>query len=184
MACRISRARDQVHAIVVTWAMAVNNTESLTHWDTREFLPCLILVHMPSCAPSLRGKVPELDSLDIGEPKLFRVFLFFLLGDTCSIWRFPGQESNRSRSCWPMPQPQQHQIRAMSATYTTAHSNARSSTHRARPGIKPAYSWIPVEFVTTGPQWELQAQVFFQCSECFCTNTFFFLWKPASWLFN
>ena len=30
---------------------------------------------------------------------------------------------------WPVPQPQQHQIQAMSATYTIAHSNARSLTH-------------------------------------------------------
>ena len=29
----------------------------------------------------------------------------------------------------------------MSATYTTAHSNARSQTHWATPGIEPASSW-------------------------------------------
>ena len=29
----------------------------------------------------------------------------------------------------PIPQPQQHQIRAESATYTTAHNNAGSLTH-------------------------------------------------------
>ena len=33
---------------------------------------------------------------------------------------------NWSYSCWPTPRPQQHQIRAESATYTTAHSNAGS----------------------------------------------------------
>ena len=32
----------------------------------------------------------------------------------------------------------------MSATYTTAHSNAGSLTHRARPGIKPTSSWVLV----------------------------------------
>ena len=37
--------------------------------------------------------------------------------------------SNWSYSCWPTPQPQQHEIRATSATYTTAHGNAGSLTH-------------------------------------------------------
>ena len=46
-----------------------------------------------------------------------------------------------------MPQPQQHGIWVMSATYTTAHGNARSLTHWARPGIKPATSWFLVGFV-------------------------------------
>ena len=44
----------------------------------------------------------------------------------------------------PMPQPQQLQIWATSATYTTAHSNAGSLTHWARPGMEPMSSWIPV----------------------------------------
>ena len=34
----------------------------------------------------------------------------------------------------------------------TAHSNARSSTHWARPVIKPTSSWILVGFITTEPQ--------------------------------
>ena len=38
----------------------------------------------------------------------------------------------------------------------TAHTNARSLTHWARPGIKPASSWLLVRFVTAEPQWELQ----------------------------
>ena len=44
----------------------------------------------------------------------------------------------------------QHQIRATSVTYTTAHGNARSLTHLARPGIKPASSWI-LGFVSAEP---------------------------------
>ena len=39
--------------------------------------------------------------------------------------------------------------------YATAHSNARSLTHWARPGIEPASSWILVGFITTEPPWEL-----------------------------
>ena len=56
---------------------------------------------------------------------------------------------------WPTPQPQQHQIRAASVTYTTAHGNAVSLIHWARPGIKPVSSWILVRFVSTEPQREL-----------------------------
>ena len=50
---------------------------------------------------------------------------FFLAfqGLTCSIWRFPGQGSSWSCSCWSMPEPQQCGILAASATYTTAHGN-------------------------------------------------------------
>ena len=40
--------------------------------------------------------------------------------------------------------------------YATAHVNARSLTHCVRPGVEPTSSWIPVRFVTTEPQWELQ----------------------------
>ena len=47
----------------------------------------------------------------------------------------------------PTPEPQQHQIQATSAIYTTAHSNAGSPTHSARPGTEPASSWFLVGFV-------------------------------------
>ena len=53
----------------------------------------------------------------------------------------------------PMPQLQ-HQIRATSATYTAAYSNARSFTQWVRPGIKPKSSqrqcWDPYPTATTG----------------------------------
>ena len=80
-----------------------------------------------------------------------------------------------------MSQPQQHGIRAVSVTYTTAYSNARSLIHCARPGIKPTTSWFLVRFVSDMPQWELQDFIFFkrcfiffsiivdlQCSVNFC----------------
>ena len=44
---------------------------------------------------------------------------------------------------------------AVSATYTTAHSNAGSLTHGLRPGIKPASSWMLVAFISAAPQREL-----------------------------
>ena len=87
------------------------------------------------------------------------VFFFFLsfclfLSRSCSIWRVPGYRSHRSCSHWPTPEPQQRGIQAASATYTTAHGNARSLTHWARPGIEPAASRFVVGFVnhcaTTG----------------------------------
>ena len=54
-----------------------------------------------------------------------------------------------------MPQPQQCQIWAASATYTTVHGNARFLAHWARPGIKPATSLFLVGFVSTVPRQEL-----------------------------
>ena len=47
-----------------------------------------------------------------------------------------------------MPQPQQHQIRAVSATYAASFSNARSLTLWVRPGIKPHPHGHYVEFLT------------------------------------
>jgi len=74
----------------------------------------------------------------------FFYFLFFLLFRAAPV---AYGELNRSCSCWPMPQPQQHQIWTLSATYTTAHSNTKSLTHWARPGIEPASSWMLVRFI-------------------------------------
>ena len=51
----------------------------------------------------------------------------------------------------------------MSVTYTTAHSNARSLTHWARPGIEPVSSGILVGFISTEPQWELFQLIFSRC---------------------
>ena len=57
--------------------------------------------------------------------------LFFLsfLRPLLRHMEVPRLGSNRSCSHWPMPEPQQLGIRAESATYTTAHGNARSLTH-------------------------------------------------------
>ena len=56
-------------------------------------------------------------------------------GCTRNIWMFPKQGLNQTCSHWPMPQPQQRQIQAASAAYTTAHGNAGSLAHWARPEI-------------------------------------------------
>ena len=63
------------------------------------------------------------------------------------MWRFPGYGSNRSCCCRPTPEPQQRQIQAAPATYTTAHGNNGSLTHWARAGIEPATSWFLVRFI-------------------------------------
>ena len=84
---------------------------------------------------------------------------FFSLFFGLHLWHMEvprlGVKSYQSYSCRPMPQPQQHQIRAVSAAYTTAYGNARSLTHWARPGIEPASSWILVRFISAEPQREL-----------------------------
>ena len=41
-----------------------------------------------------------------------------------------------------------------SVIYTTAHCNAGSLTHWARPWIEPASSWMLVRFISTESQWE------------------------------
>ena len=68
----------------------------------------------------------------------------------------PRLGSNQNYSCWLPPQPQQCQIWATSATYTTDHGHTRSLTHRWRPGIKPTSLWMLVRLVTAEPQQELQ----------------------------
>ena len=61
----------------------------------------------------------------------------------------------------PTPHPQKLGIQAVSVTYATAHSNARSRIHGVRPGSEPTSSWILVRFVSLGPQWELWEVLFF-----------------------
>ena len=53
-------------------------------------------------------------------------------------------------SLQPTPEPQQCAIWATSVTHNTAHGNTRSLTHWAKPGIKPASSWMLVGFVNHG----------------------------------
>ena len=61
-------------------------------------------------------------------------------------------------SHWPTPVPRTSP--ASSTTYTTAHGNARSLTHRRRPGIEPVSSWILVTFIFAEPQQELLNALF------------------------
>ena len=85
--------------------------------------------------------------------------------------------SNWSCSCWLPPQPKQHGIWAASVTYSTAHLNAGSLTHWARPGIEPTSSWM-LGSLTTEPWWELQIPLYFRLHyffhQCFCFYSVFF----------
>ena len=47
-------------------------------------------------------------------------------------------------------------IRTAATGLHHSHSNARSLTHWAQPGIEPTSSWTLVGIVTAEPQWELQ----------------------------
>ena len=82
-------------------------------------------------------------------------FFFLFLGLPPLHMEVPRLVSNRSCSCRPTPQPQQRQIRASSATYSTAHGIARSLTHGARPGMEPSTSWFLVRLISSVPQWKL-----------------------------
>ena len=69
-------------------------------------------------------------------------------------------------------------IRAVAAaTYTTAHGNVGSLTHRARPGIEPATSWFLIRFVnywaTVGTPFLLFFSFFFLSSFLFLSSFFF-----------
>ena len=68
--------------------------------------------------------------------------------------RMPGNFDLIAFLSWGNGEEQDEWIRAASATYTTAHGNAKSLTHWARTGIEPTTSWFLVGFVnhwaTTG----------------------------------
>ena len=105
------------------------------------------------------------DSLFTSDSCLAFIFIFILSfqGSTCSIQRFPGKGLNQSCSCQPTPPPQQHQMRAVSLTYTTAHGKAGALTHWVRPGIELTSSWTLVEFVIAEPRWELPHALLLKC---------------------
>ena len=94
-------------------------------------------------------------ALGVGSFFFFFFFFWSFLGPCLWYMEVPRLGSSWTCSCQPTPQSQQYQIHAMSETYTTAHSNARSSTHWTRPGIEPASSWLPARFVSAEPRWEL-----------------------------
>ena len=104
------------------------------------------------------------------KPLSFFNFFFFLKGHRCSIWKVPGLGLNRS--CWPMPQPQQWGIWAMSVNYIMAYNNAGSLTHWMRPGVEAKSSQILIGFISTVPQQELPDLYFISALCFFCLFVF------------
>ena len=87
---------------------------------------------------------------------VFLFFCFFFFWSFCFFRTTPASYGgSQSYRCWPTAQPQQHQNWAMSATYTTAHSNPGSLTHWARAEFQSAASWFLVGFVSVEPRGEL-----------------------------
>ena len=94
------------------------------HLEFRSFPP-----YFPRFFPNTFLSFRTMDSTILSSLKFSSSSFFFFclfLGHPRGIWRFPGQGSNRSCSHLSMSQPQQCQIWAGSATYTSAHGNARS----------------------------------------------------------
>ena len=98
------------------------------------------------------------------------VILLLLFLVPATYRRFPGWGSNWSCSCWPMPQPQQCQIRAAFATYAAAHSNTGFLTPWVRLGIRPMSSWILVGFLTCWATMEIPARCYFIICCCCCCH--------------
>ena len=65
----------------------------------------------------------------------------------------------------PTPQTQQCGIWALSATYTSAHGNARSLTHWVRIGIEPTSWWILVGFVNC---WAMKGTLMYHILDSTC----------------
>ena len=84
----------------------------------------------------------------------FFFFLFFSLFFSRPAPMAFGSSQARGQIGAVATGPCPHHIPALSATYTTAHGNARTLTHWVRPGIKPMSSWTLVGFVTSELQWE------------------------------
>ena len=101
-----------------------------------------------------------------GQAKIVHCFFFFFLGPYSWHMDIPRLGVKWSYSCLSTPQPQQHRIRAVSLTYSTAHSNP-DPCPLSKAGIKPTFSWILVGFVTTEPQQELHQLPTFK-ENCWC----------------
>ena len=86
------------------------------------------------------------------------IFSSFLRGLHPLHMEVPRLEVKSELQLWPAPQPQQHQIRAESVTYITAHGNTGSLTHWTRPGTEPTSSGILVRFLT---HWATTGTLFF-----------------------
>ena len=88
------------------------------------------------------------------------IFLFFILFFLC-VFLGPHPRHMEGPRLGFKSEPQQCQIQAASATYTTAQGKAGSLTHWARLGIEPKTSWFLVGFVSVAP-WREPQSLFFK----------------------
>ena len=91
-----------------------------------------------------------------------REFFFLFRATPAAYGSSQARGLNRSCSCrsTPQPQAQPREIRAKFLTYVTAHCNAGSLTHRARPETEHPLSWLLVGFFTAEPGRKLKQQHF------------------------
>ena len=76
------------------------------------------------------------------------LFFFFLFRAAPVAYEIPWLGVELELQMKSIPQSQQLGIQAISANYDAACGNARSLTHRARPGVEPASSWTLIGFLT------------------------------------
>ena len=138
-------ATHRIWATHANYTTAHGNTGSLTYWLRPGIKPASLWI--------LVGFVTHRAPRELLEKTLLN-----LVGWT-----------RESYSCRPILQPEQLRIQAAFVTYTTVHSNARSLTHWARPGIKPTSSWMLAGFISTVPQQEL-LKIFDKCLMYIPTN--------------
>ena len=104
-------------------------------------------------------KVKEGGMVFTGNIYLFCLFFFFLLF-RATLAAYGGSQARgligatAATATGATATP--FKISATSANCTTAHGNARSLIHRARPGIEATPSWFVVRFISTVPRWELR----------------------------
>ena len=102
------------------------------------FFLCFPFSLLPSLSPS----------------SFFHFFFFFLFWVVCLFRAAPeaygGSQARgwiRTTAAGLCQSPSSEGCEPSSATYTTAHGNAGSLSHCARPGIEPATSWFLVGFI-------------------------------------
>ena len=98
------------------------------------------------------GKISRSGIVRSCDSSLFYFWLFRATPAYMEVPRLGIQLELRRR---PTAHPQQRRIWATSATHTTAHGNAGSLTHWARPGIEPASSWMPVRSISIASRQKL-----------------------------
>ena len=136
--------RGLIGAIAAGLHHSHSNARSLTHWT------------MPRVEHASSWMLVRFLLLSHNGNSLFSLFFlssplsvfFFCLFAFSRATPMAYGDSQARGPIGAVAEPQQRGIQATSATYTTAHGNARSLTHWARPGIEPTTSWFLVRFVS------------------------------------